>query len=146
MPGGHHCHYGSLRMKNTRNWQMVHTAGSLFLWILSMVILIIIGQSGGVTTAYRTHEPRNEPRTLKCEEVHSRKPPCWRIVGFTLARTCKCTCTCNRRLLYWFLVCIPSSCAVLLAFNPFKSAVLSRLIVFLYIASFRFCCEMNRCD
>jgi hypothetical protein len=113
------CHYGSLRMlrmKNTRNWQMVHTAGSLLLWILSMVILIIIGQSGGVTTAYQTDEPRNEPRPLKCEKVHSRKPPCWGIVGYTLLRTCACTC--NRRLLYWFLVCILSSCAVLLAFNP----------------------------
>jgi len=85
---------------------MVHTAGILFLWILSMVILIIIGQSGGVTTTYRTNEPRNEPRPLKC------------IVGFTLLRTC----TCNRRLLYWFLVCIPPSCAILLAFNPLKSA------------------------
>lgn len=33
-----------------------------------MVILIIIGQSGGVTTAYQTDEPRNEPRPLKCKK------------------------------------------------------------------------------
>lgn len=88
------CHYGPLcmlRMKNTQNGQMVHTAGSLFLWILGMVILIIIGQSGGVTTTYRTDEPQNEPRPLKCEEVHSCKPPFWGTVGFTLLRTCTCT-------------------------------------------------------